>query len=475
MTSRLLKPALLGVALVASGCVAAANDDADVQAAALVAGAGYTTFDADRGGCLDSKNGINCNNYQSKEDVYASGGPIKAGLSDGQFYFVVMTPGSQNGGFIDGAEGNLSDTVAGGSVGDDGSGDDVGNRTLQVSDHAIVSYTGTHAMGTSLNGKDIVQLMPFDDTDNPGGVYILGLCEVGATSPSQCKYDAFRIKVGDEVDHFAMVYGAKYYDANANGTYDADEVGISGWPIEFVDGMAGTLITDANGEFSVELVADSYEFWEHVASTPWMQTGNRVDQSAVSGDASVTLEPDMTYAVEVADNSVVEGLYFGNLCVGAGGGHTLGFWSNKNGQALIGSDDLALLTGLNLRTATGAAFDPASKVALKNWLLSATATNMAYMLSAQLAAMELNVLNGFVSGSALVYAEGAGSSNESGFTTVAALMDEANASLGSNGLTVATSSERSYQEALKNALDAANNNRSFVQPGPEACPAPVFP
>jgi len=40
---------------------------------------------------------------------------------------------------------------------------------------------------------------------------------------------------------------------------------------------------------------------------------------------------------------------------------------------------------------------------------------------------------------------------------------EANASLGANGY---GSPARSYQEALKNALDAGNNNLNFVQTSP---------
>ncbi len=47
-------------------------------------------------------------------------------------------------------------------------------------------------------------------------------------------------------------------------------------------------------------------------------------------------------------------------------------------------------------------------------------------------------------------------------------MAEANASLGANGLTVVSGAVRSYREALKNALDKANNNLNFVQPTP--CP-----
>jgi hypothetical protein len=163
-------------------------------AGAAVGGAGYTTFDATQGGCLDSPNGVNCNNYTSKDDVYMSGGPSAGGIKTaGDYFFAVLAPGSQHGGFIDGADGNLSspnDTAANRtfSVGSDNNGNPV-----------ITGYAGNapsetpHLTGTSLNGKFIIQLSPYDDTPNPGGVYILAICESGATSPSQCKFDAFRV------------------------------------------------------------------------------------------------------------------------------------------------------------------------------------------------------------------------------------------------------------------------------------------
>ena len=90
-------------------------------------------------------------------------------------------------------------------------------------------------------------------------------------------------------------------------------------------------------------------------------------------------------------------LQFGNVCLGAGGGLTLGFWSNKNGQNLENAYDFAVLSALCLRTANGQRPElhrdrsPANKTALHDWLLNANATNMANMLSAQLAAMVLNV------------------------------------------------------------------------------------
>src|SRR6266478_9080499 len=90
----------------------------------------------------------------------------------------------------------------------------------------------------------------------------------------------------------------------------------------------------------------------------------------------------------------IKSVAFGNVCTGAGGGLTKGFWSNKNGQAKINDGgtsvpELAILSSLNLRNALGANFDPTTYTQFKDWISSASATNMAYMLSAQLSAMEL--------------------------------------------------------------------------------------
>jgi hypothetical protein len=97
---------------------------------------------------------------------------------------------------------------------------------------------------------------------------------------------------------------------------------------------------------------------------------------------------------------------------------------------------------------------------------------MAYMLSAQLAAMELNVNNGKVSGGSIIYAPGTTSANSFGFASVSAVMAEANTELGLHGYVVASGPTRTYQEALKNALDKANNNLNFVQSGPCAFTSP---
>jgi hypothetical protein len=271
----------------------------------------------------------------------------------------------------------------------------------------------------------------------------------------------------------ATASGTKYYDANANGQFDAGEAGLADWPIDYGDGTtSASVVTDAAGNFTVTLDPGDYTFAERQAGSPWVQTGNSVDQSG--GTADVTLNPDMTYSVSLDPGETATGLNFGNVCLGAGGGLTIGFWGNKNGQALIGADDLALLSGLNLVNEDGSPFDPVTAGDVHTWLRNANARNMAYMLSAQLAATALNVHNEFVDSGALVHAPGTASANAAGFATVNALLAEASVELGLHPTARSGDAWRLYQEALKVALDNANNNLTFVQADASTCPAPIF-
>jgi hypothetical protein len=167
---------------------------------------------------------------------------------------------------------------------------------------------------------------------------------------------------------------------------------------------------------------------------------------------------------------------FGNVEMGRGTGLTLGFWSNKNGQAAMGkvnSNSLVtsitstlnfLSTQLNLKNANGTDFDPTTYAQFRTWILGATATNMAYMLSAQLATMELNVYCGFVSANSSIYAPGTAGAIVGGafdgYNLISNVMSEANTDLGTVGhnVTLSGNTYRAHQETLKNALDNANNN-----------------
>lgn len=443
-----MKPRLVGVFLTALLLVFAAPAFAQLSGA---------IFTSDGFGVL-----VNGNVYPSKDDVYLNGGPppnapcTSSGLPDGQYYFQVTDP---SGAVL------LSS-------------DDIEERRINVAAGLINNYLGsTHAVGVGkCPGSISVGLMPYDDTPNNGGEYKAWITPVEAYSPGSgfygfiprfTKTDNYKIRHrectdgdGCEPEPVAII-GNKFYDTNTNGSWDqASEPPIPGWRIEKMPpDPADVTYTATSGQYSflVDPNSGTYTISEVPPPPGFFPAGRWINTTATSGQVTVEL-------VDVA------GPDFGNVCLGAGGGRTLGFWSNNNGRALFGSDDLTLMQVLNLRNANGSDFNPASYSSFRTWLLNATATNMAYMLSAQLAAMALNVNNGLVSGSSLLYAPGAQGANGAGFISVSALIAEANTELGLHGLVLSDSPFRSYQEALKNALDRGNNNLNFVQSGPEACP-----
>jgi hypothetical protein len=398
---------------------------------------------------------VNANIYELRTDVYLNGGPQGnnfAGLPNGTYYFQVTNPSGSV----------LLST------------DNAVCRQVAVNGGRVVGSVGPcpHAEGAfnPANGSTPVQLWPYDITPNHGGEYKAWLIRqtantsVDAGDPtvlhfliSDTKTDNFKVKESDgnggggPPQEVVIILGRKFYDRNTDGDRDAGEPGIPGWRIEKAPPAPHDITyTDINGiyGFLVGTNSGSYTISEVMPAGSWLAT---TPTSALVG-------PVGTHDVAGPD--------FGNVCLGAGGGRTKGFWTNKNGQSLFGSTDLAQMAALNLRDAAGNHFDPGSYSAFKDWLNLAYATNMAYMLSAQLAAMRLNVFNGLASGSALIYAPGASSANGAGFASVNAVVSEANAELGVHGTAWSGDPWRSYQEALKNALDRANNNLTFVQASP---------
>jgi hypothetical protein len=369
--------------------------------------------------------GVDLNIYVSKDDVYLDGGPASPngpGLPDGSYYVKVTEP---DGTLLGTSIGSGNDTPAHVTDGEF-------DQCYQLS--AIVIRASDSQPG-------------YDDTTNPGGEYKVWVCQDAEFS--RCKTDNFKI---EENASSAELHIIKFYDVDADGIND-NETEIEGWEFRIQDDIDWIRFTPID----IVLDPDDYLVTEFdPLESNWIHTTpTSVNVTLESGD-DVTLE-------------------FGNVCLGPGGGRTLGFWSNKNGQSVMNdggtlAPELALLSGLNLRNGSGANFDPSTYVQFRSWLLNATATNMAYMLSAQLAAMELNVEATFVSGGSLIYCPGATSANVNGFASVNAIMSEANTELGLHGLTLSGSPDRAYQETLKDCLDDANNNKNFVQPNPDQCP-----
>lgn len=424
---------------------------------------------------------VNGNIYDDCEAVYLNGGPQNPnaeGLPQGTYYFQVTDP---SGGIL------LST-------------DPIEARQLVVDESGRVAGVPAsggpyHLEGSDnpANGSTPVQLWPFAKTPNPGGEHKVWLTPVASYLadwesnpeapqnafgfvPSESKTDNFKCRRHDEVLE-SVLGGAKYYDANANGLYDSGEVGIAGWKILLMVQLPGeaaavpvTTFTDASGAWSLLFpVGTLFTVCEdQPVESCWFQSGPIAGTvvGPATAVASAGSGPCWTGETVAADTY---GLDFFNFCIGGGGGKTLGFWSNRNGQTILNDgggmgSELELLRSFFLRQADGQAFDPTTYASFRSWLLNASATNMAYMLSAQLAAMVLNVEAAFVSPDALLY----DIANDQ-VISIGDLLEAANAQLAAYPDTRADgadSIQRPWQETLKNLLDGANNNRNFIQPAP---------
>lgn len=238
----------------------------------------------------------------------------------------------------------------------------------------------------------------------------------------------------------------KYYDFNANGSLDPGEQGLDGWPMTInpLDGATPNVATQLTSAGCVTWTTLDPSFNPFTVTEGTPNEPNWFHSTSVS--TSVNVAPGSPQHVD-----------FGNYCRVPSGGLTIGFWSNKNGQALINAGDLQALRDLHLRNADGSNFDPTTNAQVKSFLLGANATNMANMLSAQLAALKLNVRHGFVDPGAFDLC-----SNK----TIADLITAADNSLNANGLTFSGSPDRATQESLKNCIDALNNGGPVVPTTP---------
>ena len=390
-----------------------------------------------------SCNGTDLNIYAAKTDVYLDGGPAhtgSAGLPAGEYYVQVTEPGG---------------TLLGTSLGT--------NDETPVVVNALGEFASCYKLfdivRTASNpGPFPVAPDGFDTTSNPGGEYKVWVSRVNTFANDETKTDNFKVATGTPQEP-ARLDVFKYYDTDTSGTFNGGDVEIVGWEVK-VGAQGSFPMTAETKTTPVNILVDPgcYTAQEGDA-TGWIHTTPKIDSKSV-----------------LAGNLAI--IQFGNVCLGAGGGLTLGFWSNKNGQALITATDLQhLRDDFCLRNADGSEFNPTTNAQVRTFLLGANATNMSNMLSAQLIAMYLNKAHSFVNGGALIFAGSNPSGcnvpvNGAGFITVNALIADAAAELCAHGLVLAGNPERACQEFKKNALDKANNNLNFVQ-GPGVCPVPL--
>lgn len=191
-------------------------------------------------------NVVNGNIYDAKCDVYLDGGPgpnappNAASLPDGDYYFQVTDPSGQT----------LLST------------DSIGNREFTVEDGLIKSHSGTHGTNSDSDygseGAIVIQLCPYLDTPNPGGVYKVWVTPVEDYVAQNCgngcfhgflprasKTDNFKVRNGDGKQYTFCL--KVYKDINMEGKKgDYLEPGV-GWEIDVSGPVSGTIYTNKDG------------------------------------------------------------------------------------------------------------------------------------------------------------------------------------------------------------------------------------
>ncbi len=250
----------------------------------------------------------------------------------------------------------------------------------------------------------------------------------------------------------------KFVDINSDGIENGGDGGVAGITINIdtngdtVPDYSGT--TDADGNFEVcdigpgavvvtEDLSQSAFTWENVSS----------------GNTSFT-----------GSSGVDQATSFGNILCNAGIAKTIGFWANNADKTL--GQILTLNNDLDAGGITNALYGTSgfatgvnefiSFKAFRSWILGASAKNMSYMLSAQLAGAALNVGSGMASAYTLVTVTAGQDALITSATTfvdgkyvveINDIIAEANAAL----TLVETPENRAYLEALKTILDNFNN------------------
>lgn len=216
--------------------------------------------------------------YGAKSEVYLNGGPQNEranGLPDGYYYFQVTDPSGK-------------DLL---------SSDHISCRRVRVNDAGVIAevYAGfnwakqrgawtqvacRHAAGVdadhAADGAITVQLFPFDDTPNPGGVYKVwvtrtedyagdpnlappsnGPFAVNGENwqaanahgfiPARSKTDNYKVKLKGKPFSSPLITVQKFHDANLDGVQNAGEETISGWPVDVTDpsSVTNTVYTTA--------------------------------------------------------------------------------------------------------------------------------------------------------------------------------------------------------------------------------------
>ena len=284
--------------------------------------------------------------YAAKEDVYLDGGPgphapsTAAGLPEGDYYFQVTDPSGKDLLSTDHIscrkihvnEYGVIDQVYSGT-----------NYYYSNPDHAWMSVPCQHQQGIDVDHSELgaitVQLFPYDDTPNNGGVYKAWVTPVADYTgdpnfvpvdkkdsvngenyqpgdyhgfvPASSKTDNYKVKKKGPPYVSPVISVRKFHDANLNSVWDYGEEEVTGWAVQVTDplGVTNTFYTLAS------IAAEPSGTWKLVESTPTgtLQTAGYLDNDLKSGWP--TADPQILVDVAGDSGETHEAIY-GNVGLG---------------------------------------------------------------------------------------------------------------------------------------------------------------
>lgn len=310
---------ILALAVLVAALVWVALLAPSASAAGHVSGAIFTT--------LEDGTRVNANHYADKRDVYLDGGPgpnapqSAAGLPDGNYYFQVTDPSGKTLLSSDAVlcrefrvEGGIIVEYLG--IGRQWSKNGNGLKDC----YADGQVNGKHDTGVDVDhGALTIQLMPYDDTPNKGGVYkawatpvanfvgdpskVDNACGAGCSHGfvhSFSKTDNFKVDRNGRPFDNPILTVRKFVDTDGDGVWDAGEpeVGITyfidggGWPVSVADPNEVT----SDGFTPYEYLpgfAGAYVVTEGLPSG-WTQTAAYLDGVAQPVSVDVTVNVAFT-------------------------------------------------------------------------------------------------------------------------------------------------------------------------------------
>ncbi len=280
-----------------------------------------------------------------------------------------------------------------------------GDPRGQLTFHESVLAQGEASQGNQMRWEDYTTTA-MDPRDDCTMWYVGDYLKHGETNYST-RIGAFRFPGCRQ----GTVAGSAFFDVNHDGVRDGKEPGLPHVDVHYAGAQSGKLVTDAHGDFTITLPADSvyasvdYRF----AAAPVARRGWTSTAPLHSLPDGVT-HSDAGFRVHLSHDDHVTAVAFGSVCtVPSRGARDAAFWTSNVGAAIMAkldsnwtrlfdSIDVVDSAGARLRTPRG----PAGYDALRAWLPGALTGTPMQRQSAALVVAGLNVVSETIDGNATI-------------------------------------------------------------------------